>query len=1126
MEPQVAVKSDPSAMSFLSAGGEMGAAMRAHDWSTSPLGNPHTWPASLKTAVALMINSRHPMFIAWGPQLAFLYNDGYIPIFGRKHPHTLGLPFHEVWSEIWDDIKPLIDRALSGQPTWSDNLHLVMERNGYPEDTWYSFSYSPVRDESGRIAGMFCACTETTGQVLAQRRQQYLLELESSLRNAGSARDALDVACAAIGRELGAVLVTFNEFDDGAEYVTVTNEWRAGNTRSAIGRHPVADYGAARLSDLLSGAPEVVEDLAEDPRTAGGAAEASYAVLGCRASLNVPLVHAGRVRAMLAIGVANRRRWSAHEVALAQETVDRTWQTAQRARAEEALRERAEELQTVLDAVPAAIWIARDPEGRNIVGNRASYSLLRLRAGSNASLSAAERPAGFRIFKDGRELAPGDLPVQRAAASGAVVEHFEEEVRFDDGASVTLYGNAAPLRDATGQVRGAVAAFVDISAAKQAQQALIESEERFRNMADHAPTMMWVTDPDGCCTYLNLAWQQFTGQTEAEGKGFGWLEAVHPEDRGWSGERFLAAHAEREAFRLEYRLRRHDGAYRWAIDAAAPRFAANGEFLGYVGSVIDIDERRELEERRRNSEERLRTLTNALPAFVWFAGPDGKLHYFNDRWYSYSGQTTNEALPDGWRRTLHPDDVQRTAERWAEATATGAVYEMEMRYRRADGVYRWHVARAEPLRDDQGEINIWVGTSTDIHDRREAEDRLAERVALVVAEREAAQAQLFEAQKMETIGQLTGGIAHDFNNLLTPIIGGLDILRRKLTGDERTVRVIAGAQQAAERSQTLISRLLTFARRQHLDPRPVDIVALLQGLEELIARSIGPQTTVRLELAADLPAATVDPNQLELAILNLAVNARDAMPGGGVLTVRARLADPGETEGLRLQSDRYVRIDVQDTGCGMDPETLRRAVEPFYSTKGVGKGTGLGLSMVHGLAAQSGGALALRSAPGSGTTATLYLPAALQAASSQPITFEEPLIESRPLNILLVDDEELVRLGAADMLADLGHRVRQASSGVEALEILRREPGLDLLITDYVMPSMTGPQLIRQAQMIDAKLRALLITGYAAVAEDLSIPRLSKPFRQRDLAAAIAELFESKVIPLSRDHRNSSPAGS
>jgi PAS domain S-box-containing protein len=1063
------VATPASQLSFLSGDGEMARRLREHDWSDSPLGAPETWPQSLSLVVSLMLSSKFPMFVAWGPELGFLYNDPYAEILGAKHPNAIGRRFQEIWFEIWPNILPLIDAAMSGEAIYRQDLPLLMQRKGYEEQTWFTFSYSPVRDESGRVAGMFCACTETTGRVLAER-------------------------------------------------------------------------------------------------------------------------------------------------------------------------------------------------------------------------------------------------------------------------------------------------------------AVSESEARFRNMADHAPVMMWVTDPSGYCTYLNRAWYDFTGQSHDKAEGYGWLEATHPDDKDEAERVFLEANATRSPFRIEYRLRRSDGTYRWAIDAAAPRFGDDGEYLGYVGSVIDIEARREIEERQRRSEATLRTLTNTLPAFVWFGTPDGELHYFNTRWFEYSGQTKEEALPNGWVATLHPDDVEETGRRWAEARATGTTYEIELRYRREDGAYRWYVARAEPLRDSSGTVTGWVGTSIDIHDRKEAETALREseaqfrtmadavpqiiwitdadgraeffnrqwfvytgaepvettagavadshvhpddgaatmaafnaarangttflvehrirssageyrwflvrgepyrdpnsgtivrwygasvdihdrklteaklhdlnqtlerRIAAALQERKLladivegtdafvqvvsteyrwlainkaaadeferifgkrpqvgeamldllaehpqhqaaikavwtralsgeafteigefgdaerdrrfyemkfnalrdesgkliaayqfvydvtermeeqerlrkAEEALRQSQKMEAMGQLTGGVAHDFNNLLTPIVGSLDMLQRRGLGGEREQRLIAGAMQSAERAKTLVQRLLAFARRQPLQAVPVDIAKLVRDMGDLVASTTGPQIRVAIDVSDDLPPAKADPNQVEMALLNLSVNARDAMPEGGTLRISASQEIVRDQTKAGLQPGDYIRLSVADTGTGMDKATLARAIEPFFSTKGIGKGTGLGLSMVHGLAQQLGGALNVSSRPGFGTNVELWLPQSLEAASPAQPGPEAVASVPAQATALLVDDEELVRLTTADMLGDLGYRVIEASSAEEALALVDQGRQFDLLVTDHLMPGMTGTDLAETVKVRRPGTPCLLVSGYAEdQGIDAGLARLTKPFRKDELASMLSQLQSS-----------------
>ena len=390
---------------------------------------------------------------------------------------------------------------------------------------------------------------------------------------------------------------------------------------------------------------------------------------------------------------------------------------------------------------------------------------------------------------------------------------------------------------------------------------------------------------------------------------------------------------------------------------------------------------------------------------------------------------------------------------------------------------------------------------------RTANETLEARVEERTREHEEALAKLHEVQKLETLGQLTGGVAHDFNNLLTPVIGNLDLLRRRLPPDDNKHRLIDVALQAASRAATLVQRLLAFARRQDLQARAVDIGGLIAGMSDLLRRSIGPTIRVNIHSEPELPAAKVDPNQLELAILNLAINARDAMPFGGEITIETRAETVAG--GGALEPGEYVCVSLRDTGVGMDRETLQRAVEPFFSTKGIGEGTGLGLSMIHGLAAQLGGRLDLASSPGGGTTASIWLPVSADEALETAPEVSSVTPAPHRATILLVDDEELVRTGTAEMLSDLGYTVIQAASGAEALRMLRSGCEPDLLVTDYLMPGMNGVELVGYAVEIAPRSKPLLITGYSDIATGpgADLPRLKKPFRQTELARRVADLL-------------------
>lgn len=447
---------------------------------------------------------------------------------------------------------------------------------------------------------------------------------------------------------------------------------------------------------------------------------------------------------------------------------------------------------------------------------------------------------------------------------------------------------------------------------------------------------------------------------------------------------------------------------------------------------------------------------------------------------------------DLFLRHVAADERDSVVKAFDVALQTG-ILDIECRIDAADRGKRWIALKGRVHYDRQRRPVRMTGVVSDISARRDADAALA------------------QAQKMEAIGQLTGGIAHDFNNLLTPIVGSLDLLRRQYVDEPRAERLIGNALQAAERAATLTQRLLAFARRQTLAPQAVDVGALIDGIVELVRRSLGPTIDVAIDLPRHLPAARVDPNQLELALLNLAINARDAMPAGGKLTLGASEMEVDERNAAGLRPGRYVRLCADDTGIGMDKATLARAVEPFFSTKGLGKGTGLGLSMVHGLAAQSGGTLRLTSEPGKGTRVELWLPTTTEASASLSPARSEPIPDRRSATVLLVDDEELVRTATADMLRDLGYTIVETSSGVQALGALRAGLEADVLVTDYLMPGMTGAALIKELRASRHRVPTLLITGYANAGEDVpaDVPRLSKPFRQIDLASRLDELLTS-----------------
>ena len=552
--------------------------------------------------------------------------------------------------------------------------------------------------------------------------------------------------------------------------------------------------------------------------------------------------------------------------------------------------------------------------------------------------------------------------------------------------------------------------------------------------------------------------------------------------------------------------------------------------------------RRQYEARARledlsEGEQRLQTALKAGRLGSWALDVEGMVLNASKCCRAHFGRLPQDSFSySDLHASVHPDDVARMQAALEHTLRTGDDYVIEYRNVWRDGAVRWVDVRARALRNTIGEVNQLIGVSSDITARKTSEleregllrELASERIALSdltrtleqqvqerteelmveVAAREKAQEQLLQSQKMESVGQLTGGVAHDFNNLLTAVMGNLELLRKRLPDDPRAQRLIEGAIKGAERGSSLTQRMLAFARQQDLKTNSADMTSLLAGMGDLLERTLGPRIALSLQTPAGLPPAQVDANQIELAILNLAINARDAMPDGGTLSISIDKKQVGAEKNLLEGS--YLRVQVSDTGSGMDAATLKKAVEPFFSTKPRGKGTGLGLSMVHGLAVQLGGLLELSSEVGKGTTATLWLPIATKSlAVKEPAVLQ--VTPGRPATILVVDDDPLIAMSAVDMLEDLGHTVIEANSAQRASEILEAGQAVDLMMTDQAMPGMTGVELAEIARRTRPNMPVLLATGYTdlPMAHKSNLPRLSKPYLQAQLQAEIDRLLET-----------------
>jgi PAS domain S-box-containing protein len=624
----------------------------------------------------------------------------------------------------------------------------------------------------------------------------------------------------------------------------------------------------------------------------------------------------------------------------------------------------------------------------------------------------------------------------------------------------------------------------------------------FRLLADCIPTLCWIANGDGYIVWYNRRWHEYCGTTPDQMQGWGWQSVHDPALLPEVMSRWTASIATGEPFEMTFPLRGADGRFRPFMTRIQPVRDVTGAVVRWFGVNADISEQRAAEDALRQSNEtllaRVRERTQERDA-TWnntrdlliISDPASYIWAVNPAWTSTLGWTEEELVGRSIPEFLHPEDRETSkASRDAVQEAAGrwAVPSFQTRFRHKNGSYRWFewVASAEAGR--------LYSSGRDITTEKDAA------AALALAEE-----QLRQSQKMEAIGQLTGGIAHDFNNLLTGILGSLELIQARV-GQGRiddVARYTTAARDAAQRAAALTHRLLAFSRRQTLDPRPTDIPALIAGLEDLIRRTVGAGIHLEVQAAADTGTVRVDPTQLENVLLNLCINARDAMPTGGVLTIETQNQHLEATAAAErgLPPGRYVALAVADTGCGMTPEVKARAFDPFFTTKPLGKGTGLGLSMAYGFARQSGGDLAIDTRAGQGTRLSLLLPHYVGGSAAQDASAAAHPCPPPGGAALLVDDEPAVRELIAEALEGCGWTVHQAADGHTGIRTAMEDRQIDLLITDVGLPgTMNGRMVADAIQSIRPGLKVLFITGYTegAVidgnAPDPSRQMLTKPF--------------------------------
>ncbi|MBM6595737.1 PAS domain-containing protein [Microvirga pudoricolor] len=1098
---------------FLTGGGASGALMRALDWSGTPLGRPESWPQALKTLVGVMLGSQQPMLIVWGPDHTTLYNDGYAAMCGARHPAALGRPFDDLWHDIWSDVEPILARAYGGVATHMDDIRFIMNRNGYPEETHFAFGYTPVRGEDGTVAGMFCACTETTGKVRAEKRFAFLLELSDRLRPLTEPRAIMLAAVETLGSHLGVSRAGYGQISEGARRLSLETDY-VDSVGHLSGQFPLDAFGPANMKALQEGRTTVYDDVAQAEGMEGRALE-PYQV---RALLAVPLIRGGELRALLHVNHREPRRWTEDDVTLAEEVAARVWDAVERAKAEERQTESEERLQLALYASNGIGTWDWDVVNDIVTADERFATLY--------GVDPARAAGGAPIAEFFAGIHPQDLPVARQAIETALRtgEPFSAEYRLlqADGSVrwAVAQGNCTLGPD--GQPLRFPGVSFDITNLKSAEAALRESEANFRAITNSIDQMIWSTQPDGFHDFFNDRWYEYTGVPYGSTDGAGWNGVFHPDDQERSWTVWQNCLNTGEPYHIEYRLRHHSGAYRWVLGRAQAVRDTQGRIVRWFGTCTDIQEivdardvlarsRELLEQQIQDRTVELAELYTKTPVSLHSLGPDQRLLSVSDRWLAFMGfDTAHEVLGRKITDFLTDESARtRLPVAWASLLDNDEVDDCRLQFVKKSGDVADVLLSARVRRDPQGRITRTMASLIDITDRLRAE-----------AERDRAEDALRQAQKMEAVGQLTGGIAHDFNNLLTGISGSLELLQTRMSqGRVHDLdRYINVAQGASKRASALTHRLLAFSRRQTLDPKPTDVNRLIRGMEELVRRTVGPAIEIEVVGAAGLWPALVDPNQLENALLNLCINARDAMPDGGRLTIETanKWLDDRAARERDLPPGQYLSLCVTDTGTGMTPEVIARAFDPFFTTKPIGQGTGLGLSMIYGFARQSGGQVRIYSELGLGTTMCIYLPRHVGAAEIPDASAElsaAPRAEQGQ-TVLIVDDEPSVRMLITEVLEELGYTAIEVADGASGLKVLQSDVRLDLLITDVGLPGgMNGRQVADAGRVVRPNLKVLFITGYAENAVvgnghlEPGMQVLTKPFAMDALASRIKDLI-------------------
>jgi PAS domain S-box-containing protein len=938
-------------------------------------------------------------------------------------------------------------------------------------------------------------------------RESFLLALGDLLRPMGDPSEIVAATTRVLGERLAVSRVVYADIDEAQRVATTGGDWTDGTALRLPSRLLVSDFGAQLIEALETGETLVVPDVRVHPATAGSLP--ALDAIGVASLVSVPLIKDDRFAADLNVHNREVRSWAPDEVELIEAVAERTWEALARARATAALAEREHELQMLTDAMPVLVsYVDADRRYRFINKIYEEWFPRRrdeiigkpVREVVGETAYAAVQPYMDRVLAGERLSFAQLMPY-----AGTVHRHIEVEY--------------VPRIGTDGLVEGFYSLVQDVSRRKVAEMALQESEATLREFnatlkervvqSNAERNRIWsmsrdlfaVMGFDGYLKAINPAWESTLGLDEATLLARPFPEQVHPDDLSAAGPVLERLARGEMVDRFEDRLRHADGSWRWISWTLVP----DGAVFYAVGRDVTAERENAADLARRTAErDQLWTLSEDMLARADYGG---MMSAVSPAWGRVLGWSEADLLSRPYATFMHPDDMEPTLAGLARMGETGQPTRFENRIAAVDGTWRpieWTV-----VPEADGANFIAVGRDLSVAKAREEE--LAQ-----------VQDALRQSQKMEAVGQLTGGIAHDFNNLLQGITGSLDLVQKRIAQGRTSEldRFVSGAVTSANRAAALTHRLLAFARRQPLDPKPVGANPLLASMEDLLRRTLGETMELELVLAGGLWLTLCDANQLESAVLNLAINARDAMPEGGKLTIEtgnAHLDSAYAAKASDVRPGQYVCLSVTDTGTGMPPEVIERAFDPFFTTKAIGEGTGLGLSMIYGFARQSEGYAKIYSELGQGTTVKLYLPRYRGATAEEPALMLAEAQEAQEGEVVVVvEDEPVVRGLIVETLAELGYRALEAHDGPSGVALLEAARRVDLLITDIGLPGLNGRQVADAGRVRRPKLKVLFMTGYAenaAVAGGFLEPGMSmltKPFAMEALATRIRNIIEGE----------------